>query len=185
MRKFVLAGVALLFTVGLVLAAEVTFISYDKEKKELTVKDKDDKEMSYKVTDKTEFKRGDKDVPNDKGIEALEKMEMNDKAKGKAKIEIEADKKDVEGGQVQGREEEAPVADGSVDHRGPAGPPGRAGSFPPPAAVEAPCRGPVERRKIWYLLDLTEPGHGPQTRQQDHQVRDRRVQGRGGAGASS
>ena len=93
MRKFVLAGVALFFTVGLVLAAEVTFVSYDKEKKELTVKDKDGKETSYKVTDKTEFKRGDKDLPNDKGIEALEKMEMNDKAKGKAKLEIDTDKK--------------------------------------------------------------------------------------------
>ena len=93
MRKFVLAGVALFLTVGLVLAAEVTFVSYDKEKKELTVKDSDNKETTYKVTDKTEFKRGDKDVPNDKGIEALEKMEMNDKQKGKAKIEIETDKK--------------------------------------------------------------------------------------------
>jgi hypothetical protein len=91
MRKFVLAGVALFATVGLVLAAEVTFVSYDKDKKELTVKDKDGKEASYKVTDKTEFKRGDKDMPNDRGIATLEKMEESEKQKGKAKIEIEAD----------------------------------------------------------------------------------------------
>ena len=91
MRKFVLAGVALFFTVGLVLAAEVTFVSYDKEK------------TSYKVTDKTEFKRGDKDLPNDKGIEALEKMEMNDKQKGKAKIDIETDKKTLKEVKFRGK----------------------------------------------------------------------------------
>ena len=95
MRKFVLAGVALFFTVGLVLAAEVTFVSYDKEKKELTVKDSDNKETTYKVTDKTEFKRGDKDVPNDKGIERLEKMEEGGKSKGRTKFDIETDKKTV------------------------------------------------------------------------------------------
>jgi uncharacterized protein YkuJ len=95
MRKFVLAGVALFFTVGLVLAAEVTFVKYDKETKELTVKDDKDKEATYKVTDKTEFKAGDKDMPSDKGIARLEKMEEDGKAKGKAKLEIETDKKDL------------------------------------------------------------------------------------------
>ncbi len=97
MRKFVLAGVALFFTVGLVLAAEVTFLKYDKDKKELTVRDKDDKEATYKVTSDTKFmfkgKDGSgKDIPNDKGIERLEKMEDGGKAKGKAKLEIEVDK---------------------------------------------------------------------------------------------
>jgi hypothetical protein len=100
MRKFVLAGVALFFTVGLVLAAEVTFMKYDKDKKELTVKDKDDKEMTVKVTEKTAFKikgkdGGEKDLPNDKGIERLEKMEEGGKAKGKAKFDIEVEKKEA------------------------------------------------------------------------------------------
>ena len=95
MRKFVLAGVALFFTVGLALAAEVTFIKYDKEKKELTVKDKDDKETTYKVTEKTTFKRGEKDVPNEKGIEALERMEEGGKSKGRSKMDIETEKKEL------------------------------------------------------------------------------------------
>lgn len=94
MRKYVLAAVACIFTVGLALAGEVTFLSYDKEKKELKVKEGDDTK-TYKVTDKTTFKRGDKDVPNDKGIENLEKMNDNEKTKGKAKFEITTDKDTV------------------------------------------------------------------------------------------
>jgi hypothetical protein len=98
MRKFVMAGVALFFTVGLVLAAEVTFVKYDKEKKELTVKGKGDKEMTYKVTDKTTFLVGEKELPSEKGIGRLEKMEEGGKAKDKAKLDIETDttaKKDL------------------------------------------------------------------------------------------
>ena len=98
MRKFALAGLALVLTVGLTLAAEVTFLGYDKEKKELKVKDGDD-EKTYTVTDKTAFKMkgkdGEKDVPNDKGIEALEKMDGNEKQKGKAKMDVEVDGKKV------------------------------------------------------------------------------------------
>ena len=98
MRKYVLAAVACIFTVGLALAGEVTFLSYDKEKKELKVKDGDDTK-TFKVTDKTTFKRagkdGDKDVDHAKGVEALEKMNDNEKAKGKAKLEITTDKDTV------------------------------------------------------------------------------------------
>ena len=94
MRKYVLAAVACVFTVGLALAGEVTFLGYDKEKKELKVKDGDDTK-TYKVTDKTTFKRGDKDMPSEKGIEALEKMNDNEKTKGKAKFEITTDKDNV------------------------------------------------------------------------------------------
>ena len=99
MRKFALAGLALVLTVGLTLAAEVTFLSYDKEKKELKVKDKDDKEMTLTVTADTKFKmkgkEETKDVPNDKGIEALEKLNENEKAKAKAKLDVEVDGKKV------------------------------------------------------------------------------------------
>ncbi|HET6572436.1 MAG TPA: hypothetical protein VFG68_02450 [Fimbriiglobus sp.] len=92
MRKFVLAGVALFFTVGLVLAVEtVTFIKYDKDKKELTVKSKDDKETTYKVTDKTTFLVGEKDLDHEKGVRRLEKMEEGGKSKGKTKFTIETD----------------------------------------------------------------------------------------------
>jgi len=99
MRKYVLAAVACMFTVGLALAGDVVFLSYDKDKKELKVKDGDDTK-TFKVTDKTTFKRTgkdgtDKDVPNDKGIEALEKMDGNEKAKGKAKLNITTDKDTV------------------------------------------------------------------------------------------
>jgi hypothetical protein len=87
MRKFVLAAVALMFTFGIALAAEVTFLSYDKDTKELKVKD-GDKEKTYKITDKTTFKTGDKDYEAEKGIDRLTKMNENEKTKGKAKIDV-------------------------------------------------------------------------------------------------
>ncbi len=88
MRKFVLAGVSLICCVGLTLAADVVFVKYDKEKKELTVKDKEDKEATYKIDDKVKFKIGEKELANDKAITRLEKTEMNEKQKGKAKMKI-------------------------------------------------------------------------------------------------
>ena len=97
MRKFALAGLALVLSVGLTLAAEVTFLSYDKEKKELKVKDKDGEEKTYEVTADTKFKRagkdGDKDMPNEDGVKALEKLEESGKAKDKAKMDVEVDGK--------------------------------------------------------------------------------------------
>ena len=90
MRKFLLAALALCFSFGLALAGSVTFLGYDKEKKELKVKD-GDAEKTYKVTDDTKFKRGDTDMANDKGVAALEKMDGSDKAKGKSKMEITTD----------------------------------------------------------------------------------------------
>jgi len=87
MRKFALAAVALVCSIGLTLAADVVFVSYDKDKKELTVKD-GDKEKTYKVGDKVKFKDNDKDMEHEKGIERLEKTEKNEKAKGKAKMTI-------------------------------------------------------------------------------------------------
>lgn len=85
MRKFALAVVALAFSFGMLVAGEVLFVKYDGDKKELTVKD-GDKEKVLKVTDKTTFKRGDKDVPSDKGLETLGKL------KDKAKLEVTAEK---------------------------------------------------------------------------------------------
>lgn len=85
MRKFALAVVALVFSFGMLVAGEVLFVKYDADKKELTVKD-GDKEKTLKVTDKTTFKAGDKDVPSDKGFERLGKL------KDKAKLEVTAEK---------------------------------------------------------------------------------------------
>jgi hypothetical protein len=66
MRKLLLAVAALFFMAGLVVAAEVTLVKYDKDKKEVTVKDDKDKEHTYKITDKTKFtlttKDGDKEA---------------------------------------------------------------------------------------------------------------------------
>lgn len=94
MRKFALAVAALFACVSLTIAAEVVFLSYDKDTKELKVKE-DGSEKTYKVTDKTTFKRGDKDVASDKGITALEKMNDNEKTKGKAKLDITVDGKEI------------------------------------------------------------------------------------------
>ena len=102
MRKFLLAALALFVSVGLTLAAQVTFLGYDKDKKELKVKD-GDKEKTLKVNSDTKFKRGDMDVDNEKGLAALEKMEGNEKQKGKAKLDITTDGDKVTEIKMQGR----------------------------------------------------------------------------------
>ena len=102
MRKFLLAALALFLSVGLTLAAQVTFLGYDKDKKELKVKD-GNKEKTLKVDSDTKFKRGDMDVPNDKGLTALEKMDSNEKQKGKAKLDITTDGDKVTEIKMQGR----------------------------------------------------------------------------------
>ncbi len=73
MRKLIVACLSLLMSAGLMLAAEVAFVSFDKEKKELKVKD-GEKETTYKVNDKTTYKQGDKDLDADKGAEMFTKM---------------------------------------------------------------------------------------------------------------
>ncbi|MBA4192291.1 MAG: hypothetical protein C0467_30340 [Planctomycetaceae bacterium] len=81
-----LAGFALVVTFGLTLAGEVEFLKYDKEKKELTVKE-DGKEATYKITDDTKVKRGDKDAKLPNILKFFE-----EKAKEGAKFEITVDK---------------------------------------------------------------------------------------------
>lgn len=93
MRKLALAGLAFFFSVGLTLAAEVTFVKFDKEKKVLTVSE-DDKEKEYKITDDTKFLRAakggeKKEIPQETAMNLLEKM--ND-AKRKPKMEIKVEK---------------------------------------------------------------------------------------------
>lgn len=88
MRKLILAALAVVLSAGFALAGEVSFVSYDKTKHELKVKDGKD-EKTYKVGDKTKFKSGDKDVKHDDGVAMLEKL------KADTKLEVTADKGDA------------------------------------------------------------------------------------------
>ena len=84
MRKLIVAALSLLVSAGLLLAAPVIFQSYDKEKKELKVKD-GDKEITYKLNDKVTYKDGDKDLAADKVDDRMSKLK-----EGKSKLEITA-----------------------------------------------------------------------------------------------
>ncbi len=86
MRKYVLASLLMVLTVGLTLAGEVAFVKYNAEKKALTVKD-GDTEATYTITDDTKVKRGDKDAK----LENVLKY-FSEKAKEGAKFEITVDK---------------------------------------------------------------------------------------------
>lgn len=93
MRKCALSLCSLLFIAGVVLSAEVTLKSYNKEKKEVTVTDKDGKDATYKITDKTKIVFTDKDGNSKDGtFEAVEKILSTEKAAGRAKFDITADK---------------------------------------------------------------------------------------------
>jgi hypothetical protein len=62
MRKLMLSLPSLLLVAGAVVAgAQVVLVRYDKDKQELTAKDSDGKEHTFKVTDKTTVLRLDKD----------------------------------------------------------------------------------------------------------------------------
>ena len=91
MRKLLLSMVCMMFMTGLVLAAEYTIVSYDKDTKTLTVKDKDDKEVKAVATDKTKITLIDKDGVKSEGkLEDVTKRWSSDKAVGKkAELTIE------------------------------------------------------------------------------------------------
>jgi lipopolysaccharide export system protein LptA len=63
------------------------FVKFDKDAKKLTVRE-DGSEKEYTITDSTTFMRGDKSVPAEKAMAALEKMK-----EGKGKLSIETDGK--------------------------------------------------------------------------------------------
>ena len=88
MRKLILAALAVVLSAGLTFASEVMFVSFDKTKKELKVKDGKE-EKTFKIGDKTKFKSGDKDVKADEGWATLEKMKADDK------LEVTGDKGDA------------------------------------------------------------------------------------------
>lgn len=95
MRKFLLSLACMAFMTGLVLAAEYTIVSYDKEKKVVTLKDKDGKEVTGKLSDKTKVVRIDKDGNKTEGkLASIEKMLGNEKFKNK-KLEATLEGEDV------------------------------------------------------------------------------------------
>ncbi|MBM3981851.1 MAG: hypothetical protein FJ304_16585 [Planctomycetes bacterium] len=90
MRKLLMALCAMFFMAGLVVAVEVTVVKYDKDKKEVTVKE-GDKENTYKVGDKTKFTTTAKgENSKESTYEAFEKRVSG--KKGGAKLDIKFDK---------------------------------------------------------------------------------------------
>jgi hypothetical protein len=86
MRKFLMALVAMFAMAGIVLAVEVSIVKFDKDKKEITVKD-GDAEKTYKVTDKTKFSVTTKDGAKEADYAAFEKRAGG----GKGKLDITTD----------------------------------------------------------------------------------------------
>jgi hypothetical protein len=81
MRKMLLSLFTMFFMAGLVVAVEVTIVKYDKDKKELTVKE-GDAEKTYKVDEKGKFSTVDKDGnAKDSDFAAFEKRAGNNKGK--------------------------------------------------------------------------------------------------------
>ncbi len=94
MRKLLTALALMLFMTGLVVAAEVTVLSYDPDKKELKVKE-GDKETTYKISDKVKVSATDKDGNTTEGkFEDIEKRLKNIKpdSKFQMKMDVTTDK---------------------------------------------------------------------------------------------
>ena len=92
MRKFLAAVLFTAGLAGLALAGEVTLVKYDKDKKEVTVKDGAD-EKTYKLSEKTKFTFTDQDGKEMAGdLAAAEKTLKNEKAAGRTKFDITVDK---------------------------------------------------------------------------------------------
>jgi len=102
MRKLLLSLACLLFMAGLVVAAEVTLVKFDKDKGTLTVKD-GDKETTYKVSDKVKYTYTDKDGnAKEAKTEVIERVLGSDKAAGKLKLDITTDKDTVTEVKIKG-----------------------------------------------------------------------------------
>jgi hypothetical protein len=96
MRKLLLALFVMFFMAGLVIAAEVTSVSYDKDTKVFKVKE-GDAEKTYKITDKTKFTTTDNKGENAKEakVEDFAKRAAGKDGKGGAKFEIKTDKDEI------------------------------------------------------------------------------------------
>lgn len=95
MRKLLMALFCVLFMTGLVVAAEVVSLGYDKDKKEFKVKEGGEEKV-YKITDKTKFTTVDKDGnAKEAKLENFEKRAAGKDGKGGAKFDITVDKDTV------------------------------------------------------------------------------------------
>jgi hypothetical protein len=96
MRKLLLALFTMFIMAGLVVAVDVTVVSYDKEKKELIYKEKGSKDESKATVGKdAKFKTTDfkGENPKDSDYEAFEKY-VSSKGKGKGGRRVDITVKD-------------------------------------------------------------------------------------------
>lgn len=90
MRKLLLSLCCLFFMATVVIAADYTIVSFNKDTKEGVFKDKDGKEVKGKLTDKTKVTVIDKEGKKTEGkLEGIVKSWSGDKVAGKkANLEI-------------------------------------------------------------------------------------------------
>ena len=91
MQKLLMALACMLLMAGLVVAAEVTLVKYDPEKKAVTVKE-GDVEKTYTLTEKTKVYVIRDGKAEDATLDTAIKVLGNDRAKGKLKFELTPDK---------------------------------------------------------------------------------------------
>jgi len=103
MRKFLTTLLCTAVLGGLALATEVTLVKYDKDKKEVTVKEEGG-EKTYKVTEATKFTFTDETGKETTGnFAAAEKTLKNEKAAGRAKLDITTEKDAITAMKFKGR----------------------------------------------------------------------------------
>mgnify|MGYP005866836387 CR=1 FL=1 len=97
MRKLFFALATMLFMTGLVIAADVTVLKYDPEKKEVVVKE-GEKEVTYKFSEKVKVTLlAGKDGKETEGkFEDLERRLKNIKADDKRQMKMTIETKDKE-----------------------------------------------------------------------------------------
>src|SRR5262245_1951816 len=108
MRKLLLSLATILFMTGLVIAAEVTVVKYDKDKKEVTVKDDKDKENTYKISEKVKVTTTDKDGNAKDGkaedlYRRLEGGKGGKGGKGGTKLDITVENDEITAVKMRGR----------------------------------------------------------------------------------
>lgn len=96
MRKILIALALMLFMTGLVVAAEVTVLKYDADKKEVTVKEGEN-EKTYKIAKSVKVSKTDKDGNATEGkFEDLEKRLSKAGPDSKFKMKLDITTKDGE-----------------------------------------------------------------------------------------
>jgi hypothetical protein len=102
MRKLLMSLATVLFMAGLVIAAEVSIVKYDKDKKEVTVEE-GGKEVVYKVSEKVKVTIVDKDGNKTEGKAEnfFKRLENIEKSKNK-KMDITVKDKEITEVQYRG-----------------------------------------------------------------------------------